>query len=312
MKYFRKKELNTVLVFLFLSVILIFNKNAKEYAYLGLSLWFKQMIPALFPFMVLTSVMVYTGIDRQIIRPFKPLFKKLFFLSDGGIYAMLMGFLCGFPMGAKCISLEYEHERITKEEAQFLLTFCNNIGPMYYLSFVHTEILPNFPVWKGFLCLYGLPFLYGVVMQYTFYYKKWKRISSSEVNKKGTGNNTLFEALDLSITTSLAQITELGGYMIICNLFVLFPMLLLPRQEGLLSLLHGLTEISGGLVHLITSIGNEKQLIRTCVVCLCFTGISCHMQTYHIIRQTGLSIKKYMLHKCILCSIACFLLFFLV
>lgn len=286
--------------------ILRYSDAAKQYAYLGLSVWFEQMIPSLLPFMIISSILIQLNLDEILIRPVRRILKFIYRISDAGIYVLVMGFLCGFPMGAKTASMEYEKGKITKEEAEYLLAFVNNIGPVYFLSFVYQNIYTGIPLYQGLLFLYGIPLLYGFILRHTMYKDlavTQKSVSASQMAGASGQKKSFLIALDESINHGLLQISMLGGYMIVCNLLVMIPKILLPANAAVCALFHNLLEISGGLMAI-----QKLNLAPLCTfalahTALAFTGISCHLQTFHILGQSGLSKQKYMLHKLILCSI---------
>lgn len=102
------------------------------YAALGLRLWYEKMVPVLFPFMVLSGTLIRMGLVESLIRPIRPFFGKLFRISDPAVYTILMGFLCGFPMGARTTAEFRNRQELSVAEGQFLLAFCNNFGPVYF------------------------------------------------------------------------------------------------------------------------------------------------------------------------------------
>lgn len=108
------------------------------------------------------------GHDGQPDPSVRPLFGRIYRLSAPGIYVILMGFLCGFPMGARTASDFRDRQEISSEEGQYLLAFCNNLGPVYFLGFVlpllHRKLL--FPYVFG---MYGVPLLYGIFLRYSVY-----------------------------------------------------------------------------------------------------------------------------------------------
>lgn len=311
MKNFRKNLILTVLFGILLIFILRFSDTAKHYAYLGLSVWFEQMIPSLLPFMILSSMLIQLNLDELLVKPVSGILKRIYRISDAGVYVLVMGFLCGFPMGAKTASMEYEKGKISKEEAEFLLSFVNNIGPVYFLSFVYNKIYTDIPLYLGLLFMYAVPLLYGFLLRNTVY----RRLPGPSVSRRLTAasaaeepKKSFFAALDESISAGLGQIAMLGGYMIICNLLVMIPKILIPANGAVCAFFHNLLEISGGLLAIQ---GLRLSPLRTLVlahISLAFTGISCHLQTFHILGGTGLSKQKYMLHKIILCSIVSILL----
>ena len=98
---------------------------------------------------------------------------------------------------------------------------------------------------------------------------------------------SLPDALDEAITAAGRSILQLGGYMIFFNLLNLLPRLLLPDSTWCAPLL----EISGGLKLL----GSQSPLYV--LLLLPAGGLSCIAQTGSCIRNTGLSLGKYVYHK---------------
>ena len=241
------------------------------------------------------------GMTDSLIRPVRPLFGRIYRLSAPGIYVILMGFLCGFPMGAHTASDFRDRQEISSEEGQYLLAFCNNLGPVYFLGFVlpllHRKLL--FPYVFG---MYGVPLLYGIFLRYSVYKN---RISEKTDHSFGRDNAAKFlepagpaplpaislpDALDDAITAAGRSILQLGGYMIFFNLLNLLPRLLVSDSFRYAPLL----EISGGLKLL----GDRFPLYT--LLLLPFGGLSCIAQTGSCIRNTGLSLKSYILHKMVL------------
>ena len=101
-------------------------EKSLNYALTGLQVWFNRMIPTLFPFMIISGILVKTGYSVNIARVFGLLFEKIYTLSYDCIYIIIMGMLCGFPMGAVIIADSLKNNRITLKEAELLLSFTNN------------------------------------------------------------------------------------------------------------------------------------------------------------------------------------------
>ena len=101
----------------------------------GLLLWYSSVVPALFPFMVLSSVLSASGGVQALMRPFPVVF-RFAGLSADGWYVLLIGLLCGCPMGAKTCADLYAEGRISSGEAKFLFALCNHPSPMFLAGFV--------------------------------------------------------------------------------------------------------------------------------------------------------------------------------
>ncbi len=299
---------STFLAFSLTIIILTLPSQCLSLALNGLNLWFERMIPTLFPFMVLSGVVIRMNLTGSFVKICNPVLGRIFSVRSPCVYGMVIGFLCGFPMGAHVAAQLYGQKQVTRAEASFLLAFCNNIGPVYFLSFV----LPTLGLKRPgpFLFgMYALPFLYGLFLRYTVF----KDIGKKEGEKTAKARSlSLLEALDDAIFQSLFGIAKLGGYMIFFNLLFILPAL--ARQafslgEPFGGLLAGgagcLLEITGG----ITQLGSRAPYLALCI--LPFGGLSCIAQTYSMVKSTDLSIGEYVMHKMVLTALTVFYYLFL-
>lgn len=160
-----------LIIFLFLILticILSHSSLSLRYASLGLELWFHKMVPSLLPFMILSGIMVRLKLTEKMAGVLYPVAGPLYRVRKNVVYCMALGFLCGFPMGAKVTGDLYEREMLTRREAEYLLAFCNNIGPVYFCSFV-LPLLGRKLIFPYLFGMYGIPLLYGLVLRYTVY-----------------------------------------------------------------------------------------------------------------------------------------------
>ena len=298
----------TVLLLLLAGCMLINSQVSLSYANLGLELWFQKMIPALGPFMILSGIMVRLNLTEKAALAACPVVKPLYRVRENVVYAMVCGFLCGFPMGAKVVEDLYTRQRITRREAEYLLAFCNNIGPIYFVSFV-LPLLGRKLVAPYLLGMYGIPLLYGLLLRWTVYRdlnaprhsgespsrrKKPAELVCCETlpaRRAPSLGEKLLEETDSAIHASVQSLLSLGGYMILFNLLNLLPHMALGRP---LTVLAPVLEITGGLKLL----GDALPLYS--FLALSFGGFCCLAQTYSCIRNTDLSIRSYLFHKVVL------------
>lgn len=286
--------LYTLLFLLLTYFILTQSAVSLYYAFHGFTLWYSKMIPSLLPFMILSGILVRMNLTEHFSKVLYPVLKRLFRCSANMSYGILMGFLCGFPMGARVTADLLKTDKITRQEASFLLSFCNNIGPVYFCTFVIPllEIEQPLPYLFG---MYGLPLLYGMVLRRTIY-KNLPLEGAAEVSNTATGL-PLLGAVDESIKAAIQSILMLCGYMILFNLLNILPHFLLP---GIHAYLAPLLEITGGL----SMLGTTLPFYSLCI--LPFGGLSCIAQTNSMLSGTGLSINSYTLHKLVLTGITIF------
>lgn len=295
-------KLLTILFILLAGCILTNSQTSLTYAAMGLNLWFQKMIPALLPFMILSGIMVRLKLTDKIAMVAYPLIRPLYRVRKNVCYAMLTGFLCGFPMGARVVDDLYARGMISRREGEYLLAFCNNIGPVYFCSFV-LPLLGRRKVWPYLFGMYGIPLLYGLALRYTMFRdlsrslkpgKKTDLVCCELPTQETSSAEKLLEVIDSSIHTSIQSILTLGGYMILFNLLNLVPHILLGKP---MSVLAPLLEITGGLMLL------KDASPLFCLLALSFGGLSCIAQTYSCIRDSDLSIRNYIYHKAVLTSL---------
>lgn len=287
---------------LFVFLLLTNTVDASRLVNIGLTTWYKHMIPSLFPFMVLSGFLLRSGLSMQIAGLLNPILGRLFRLSPNCIYIIVMGFLCGFPMGANVIAESLALNRINRREAELLFAFCNNIGPVYFISFV-TANCPFYPLWLTISIMYGIPLLYGFLLRYTryrdiLYYEISRGINKLYNNKcSSTTNCTYLDAFQEALQKAITSIVTLGAYMVIFNVLQL-PLYntFYKVPENILCILKGLIEINSG-ISAITSAPELYLVVYT--VFLPFCGLCCFFQTYAMIKDTSLSLRRYFVHKII-------------
>jgi len=282
------KLLYTMFFLLLICCILTHSEISVFYAFMGLELWYEKMIPTLLPFMIVSGLMVRMQLTGGFTTLVYPIIAPIFRVSRNVCYGMLMGFLCGFPMGAKTVADLYSRNMISKREADFLLAFCNNIGPVYFIGFV-LPLLKRQIIAPYVLGMYGIPLLYGLLLRYTAFRSLTKASETKMVT--GSTSTQFIIHLDEAIISSVQSILGLVGYMVLFNLLNLIPHIILGQQPLIMA---PLFEISGGLQLL------QNRLPLYTLLLLPFGGFSCIAQTYSCIKNTDLSINNYVLHKLIL------------
>ena len=125
------------------AALVLFPKESIAAASNGLSLCLNVIIPSLFPFFVLSTLIVQLGIARHFGRVLEPVMRTLFNVSGACSAAFVMGFIGGYPVGAKTVIALYENGSCSKAEAERLLSFCNNSGPAFILGVVGAGVFSS-------------------------------------------------------------------------------------------------------------------------------------------------------------------------
>lgn len=313
----KKQDTLYQLLFTALSLYLIFlmlryPALSLEYASTGLTLWFTKMVPTLLPFMILSGIMIRMNLTERFVGLLHPLLHRIYGTSRNGSYTIIMGFLCGFPMGARIVGELYEQHKLSREESALLLSFCNNIGPIYFLSYVIPTLGIDRPG-RPFLLMYGIPLLYGFLLM-RISPMMTRTVSSCEnhpevrsLRAEHPGSCSLLAAIDASVLSGLIGIARLGGYMVFFNLLNIVFQPFQHVNTNILNIYRCLLEITSGIDY------SGRSINFAILILLPFGGFSCIAQTYSMIRQTDLSLRPYLYHKAVQTAItaACYLLLYL-
>ena len=108
-----------VLAALLAVFMLIFPQVTLDGASEGLRLWFQNVLPAQFPFMICILLLLKNGLGS----------------GSGSVPSVfLTGILSGYPGGAKSIEVLYRQGQISAKRLQWLMSFCNNSGPLFMVG----------------------------------------------------------------------------------------------------------------------------------------------------------------------------------
>ena len=100
----------------------------------ALALCAGTVIPALFPFMAVTGLLVRLGFGQWLAPYMAGLMAPLFRLPGCAGSALLLGLVGGYPIGARTAAELYASGALTRQEVERLLTFCNNSNPVFLIS----------------------------------------------------------------------------------------------------------------------------------------------------------------------------------
>ncbi len=286
----QKKYYFTALIFLLFFYLLRFPQEALEAVSFGLSLWYRSVLPVLFPFMILSGLMVRLQLTEWLPGWLLKPVCRLFRCSADGCFAILIGFLCGFPMGAKVTHDLRDQNRISEQEAAWLYGFVNNVSPAFLFSFLAYRQLgkPEYGIF--FLaCVSGSSLLYALMTRPAQNFPAQDRASHRP------DLSVSFREIDACIQSAVTQTVHLGAYITVFSLLGtaanrIFPSKSLPGRFLAASL-----EITTG-ISFVVSWNLPLPLTVTLLGAVCaFGGFSAFAQTVSIAsmdRKTALSYLK--------------------
>lgn len=278
-------------VFLFFFFIMITNPSITfEGASSGLLLWFHIVLPTLLPFFIIINLMMQTNSIQYISNLCYPLFHRIFQVSKNGSFAVLAGFLCGYPVGAKVTADLLKTNRISLEEANYLLSFCNNTSPAFIASYI---VMQQFG--ETDLLIPTLFILYLSPILCSFIFHKYYKLDTNVIAEIYPKNPIIFSfnLVDNSIMNAFENITQIGGYII------LFSILLYLGRSLPLSPILCVLEITNGIPLIMKNVSSFAFKYIFVMALTSFGGICAIAQTNSMIAHTKLSIIPYIIEKLI-------------
>lgn len=263
----------------------------------GLELWLFTVVPSLLPYMIISSFMTDSGVFLYLSRFLTPITKYLFRLSPNCGYVILLGFLCGYPIGSKLAAEMVKKEYISTSEGQILLSFCNNVSPAFMVTYLSGKIIqmPEFSK-KIIFLLIAVPFLCGIL--FARCYHAFSKTSLQSAAIEHTSAKTSKNAnLDACISSGFENSFRLGGYIILFSILNEFIGNYLKNVPLIQSRICSFCEITSGLnLYLLHNTESLQRLVECTTLCA-FGGLCCIAQTASMIRGSGLKLSLYILAR---------------
>ena len=288
----KKRLLYAALIFI--TLLLIINpQKSVMYAQNGLSLCQSVIIPSLFPFFVCSGLLIYSGFCEILAKLLQPVMKPLFNINGSGAAAFVLGIISGYPLGAVTACQLYEKSYLSKTEAERLLAFCNNSGPLFILGAVGISLYHN-P--KIGIILYISHILSALItgIIFRFYNKNSFNAPVSAINVEDKSFSQIFSTV---LANSLQSIITVCGAVIFFSVISSIITDLIPLSGnikgaviGLLEFVTGVSAISQSSMPLF-----EKLVLSAGVVG--FAGLSVHIQVMSVVSKYNLSLTPYIIGK---------------
>ena len=287
-----------------LCVALLFPSTAAAGVSSGITLWLNVVVPALFPFFVLNQLIL----NLDLLQPWNRLVLKYHGncgwlpVSANAICPLLLGLLCGLPLGAKITSQSLKKRRISLSDAGFLLAVSNHFSLGFICSYVIAAILEDSA--HSFLYL-GILYCSGVLSYFIPLCSKKQRIKHEDYARHetlfATGQKspasktakpyapsktpTFYEALEESLSVSLITIAKIGGFLLIFSFLSALLQSLSFLPGALTAFLSSLMETTQGIAHLKSRSIPTEHKTALILSAVSFTGLSGLFQTKCVLSE---------------------------
>ena len=289
--------------------------NAVSYSF---NIWINNVFPSLFPFFVLSEILINYGFIELVGELFKPIFEKLFKINGNASFVFIMSLISGFPSNAKYTRELYLQNKLNEKEATKILMFSHFSNPLFIMGTISLIFLKNKRL--GLIIMFshyiGNVIIGLLIRNYNPSKTTNDKFSIKKailcMHNKRINNNKRFgsiitKSLINTINTLLLILGVITTFLIITTIIDNnFHLSLLNK-----SLLSGFLEMTQGLKHVsLLNINNNYKAILICAI-ISFGGLSVHTQILSIISDTKIKYKPFLLARIIHVIISCFICFIL-
>lgn len=290
MTKFKAKGILTLIILVAITLFIISPSMCMEATIRGLRVWVINVVPALFPFFILTRIIIM--LNQTSIPCLDKFTTKCFRTSNSGLVYFL-SLLSGYPVGAKMISSYYESGAIDKTTATKMFSFCSTSGPMFIVGTIGIGVFRDARI--GYVLLVG--HIIGSLLNGLLYRGKYTHKNEFKHNlTKSSLNEIMFDSIN--------SILLVGGYIVFASVIIELMQIstLLPNISNLIckitpfnydavySFLCGIIEITNGLILLgnVNICINIKIILASIIIA--FSGICIMLQSSAFLNKIG--IKK--------------------
>jgi sporulation integral membrane protein YlbJ len=275
-------------------LLLFYTDSAVAAVRQGLLLCRDTVIPALFPFMVASEILVGCGGAAAIGNVFSRPVKRILGMPGAAACPVVLGALCGFPTGARAAAALYDTGVLSARQCTRLLTFINNPSSAYMISAVGASLLGSrrlgLLLWGvSLLCSLGTALVTRVLMP---------------DDSDGTAPAPRPVRMGAEVFTSAVS-TAAQSMLAVCAYVLFFSAVLGALQSALAhlalppavsALLYGIVEMSGGIAR-AAEVANTAQAAMLCAGISCWSGLSVMCQIMTVCHGRGFAFLPYLLAK---------------
>lgn len=263
----------------------------------GLSLCTETLFPSLFPFLVLSELLVAMHAGEILSRLFSRPVSRLFGLSGNAAAALLLGSLCGFPTAMTTATALYRNGEIGKKEMERLMLFANNPSSGFLIGAVGEALFGN---------RHAGVMLYGITLFSSLLIGVFLRIFFGIAGEKNSNIPLYVQRKSLSPSDFTGSVKRGFSTMLqVCAFLLFFSAVIgclsaLPSFAALppifRALFAGSLEMTSGISLSASSLSPEIAYLLTAFL-TGFAGLSVCLQLFSVTEGTELRILPYLAAK---------------
>lgn len=141
-----KNYIGTILAVLYAFFLIVFVKDVCAAVMNSLKVCMEIIIPSLYAFMVISGFIVSSNIYAVLSKPFGLISRYVFRIPEEYFSVFLIGSVGGYPVGARLLSDMASEGKISKGDAEHMLSYCYLAGPAFICSIAGVKLFSSVKV----------------------------------------------------------------------------------------------------------------------------------------------------------------------
>ena len=287
------------LFLLFLFLLLLANAQlAAEGVRRGLEACVHTLLPTLFPFLVLSELLVASQAGRMLGKWIGRPVRALLGLSEGGAACLLLGILCGFPTGTSVAVSLCERDEITPSEVRRLLLFANNPSAGFLVGAVGGALFGNSGAGAA---LFGIVWLSALLLGICLHICVGKAPCCSHIPDNGAKKGLSVRDLTTGVTRGFSGMLQVFAFVLFFSCISTCVAAILKDlsvSRGVAALLCGMLEMTAGISGAAATLP-PYTAFRAAAFLAGFSGISVCLQLFSIAEKHRPRLLPYLLTRSI-------------
>ena len=269
--------------------------ETSEWMRQGLRVCAERLVPSLFPFMVISSLLLSSGLGEWLGRTLGRPCSAIFGVGAHGAAALLLGWLCGFPIGARVAARLYAEGKLCGRELERIVCISSVPSPVFLINAVGVSMLCDIRLG---VALYAACILASIAAGIAM------RLCDGGAQKIDLKSIRMSEQEPLSVAFTRAVSESALGMLYVCG-FVVFFSAFVGVLDSVVSsalgeytmsdALFGFFEITSGLSRLSASSMPKGAALVLCAATAGWSGVSVHLQVISLCSECELSALRYFL-----------------
>lgn len=276
-----KKIWRSIIAIILIALSIIFSREISESIREGIKIAALSVIPAIFPFFVLSD---YLSSECNEFSG-SHIISKLFLIPESASGVIICGLVCGFPSGVRHGVRLYELKIITKEELERLIAIVNNPSLAFVISAVGLGLAGS--ITDGLLLFASLLLSVFLIARLTFSKKSFSKYSTFISGQR----------FDFVLSIKNAGFTSI----IVSSYIIFFSAILgiikhLVKSSIIVAIISSFLEIGNAVTTVTFLIKSPYLRFIFYGFALGFSGFSAHLQAFSFLPKE-ISKRKYLKAK---------------